>query len=60
MVENNIMMYVKFGISLWVLFKHKQSFTNSIFGGVNVNFTPNQPKKKKRCLKYELIMFRYI
>ncbi len=46
MVQNNIMIYVNFGISLWVLFKHNQSFTNSIVGGVNVNFIPNQQRKK--------------
>jgi hypothetical protein len=40
------MIFVNFGINLWVLFKHKQSFTNSIFGGVNVNFIPNQQLKK--------------
>lgn len=53
------MIYVNFGISLWVLFKLEQSFTSSIFGGVNVNFIPNQ-QQKKRCLEYELTMFRYI
>jgi len=59
MVQNNIMIYVNFGISLWVLFKLEQSFINSIFGGVNVNFIPNQ-QRKKRCLEYGMIMFMYI